>query len=75
MIQGYAVATAQAAKLGPWAWVAFGLTGLAQLAAMVGAVKSMGAFAEGGIVGGSSMVGDRLIARVNSGEMILNGSQ
>lgn len=32
-------------------------------------------FAGGGIVGGSSMHGDHLIARVNSGEMILNGSQ
>ena len=34
-----------------------------------------GNFAEGGIVGGSSLVGDRLIAHVNSGEMILNGRQ
>lgn len=32
-------------------------------------------FANGGIVGGSSLGGDQMIARVNSGEMILNGSQ
>lgn len=32
-------------------------------------------FAEGGIVGGSSYRGDRLTARVNSGEMILNKNQ
>ncbi len=31
-----------------------------------------GSFADGGIVGGSSFSGDRLWARVNSGEMILN---
>lgn len=37
--------------------------------------KSIGRFAEGGIVGGSSTIGDYNIARVNSGEMILNGSQ
>lgn len=34
-----------------------------------------GAFADGGIVGGSSYYGDRLFARVNSGEMILNQRQ
>ena len=34
-----------------------------------------GAFANGGVVGGSSFSGDRLFARVNSGEMILNTRQ
>lgn len=34
-----------------------------------------GSFAEGGVIGGSSTHGDNLVARVNSGEMILNGSQ
>lgn len=32
-------------------------------------------FAEGGIVGGSSFQGDRLFARLNSGEMVLNRQQ
>ena len=32
-------------------------------------------FAEGGIVGGSSFSGDKLTAKVNSGEMILNKNQ
>lgn len=73
MIQGYATATAQAGTtLGPWGWLAFGLTGLAQLAAMVATVKG---FAQGGIVGGTSYTGDRQFIRVNSGEMILNGQQ
>ncbi len=75
MIQGYATATASAGALSPWAWLAFGLSGLAQLMAMIGAVKSAGAFAQGGIVGGASYSGDRQWARVNSGEMILNGQQ
>ena len=39
------------------------------------AIKSSGAFADGGIIGGSSYHGDRLIANVNAGEMILNGRQ
>lgn len=34
-----------------------------------------GKFANGGIVGGSSFSGDRVSARVNSGEMILNQAQ
>ncbi len=32
-------------------------------------------FADGGIVGGNSTYGDRILARVNSGEMVLNASQ
>ena len=32
-------------------------------------------FADGGIVGGSSFTGDRVVANVNSGEMILNKTQ
>ena len=75
MIQGYASATAAAGKLSPWAWLAFGLTGLTQLMGMISAVKSAGSFASGGIVNGTSYTGDRQWARVNSGEMILNGKQ
>ena len=48
----------------------------AGVAAVVGALSMIsGAFADGGIVGGSSWTGDKLMARVNSGEMILNGAQ
>ena len=43
--------------------------------AMIAAIKSAGAFAQGGIVGGTSYNGDRQLIRVNSGEMILNGQQ
>lgn len=75
MIQGYATASAATGPMGPIAWLAFAATGLAQLTAMINSVKSMGKFASGGIVGGSSTYGDRKFARVNSGEMILNKSQ
>lgn len=76
MIQAYATAQKIAAETtGPWGWLAFGAVGLAQLAAIISTVKSLGAYANGGIVGGSSYAGDRLYARVNSGEMILNGNQ
>lgn len=55
MIQGYAMATSQAGMLGPWAWLGFGLTGLAQLTAMISQVKNISKFADGGIVSGPTM--------------------
>ena len=76
MFAGYAQATVAAAQTGnPWVWAAFALSGLAQTLAMVAQIKSAAQFAEGGIVGGSSYSGDRINARINSGEMILNKRQ
>lgn len=50
--------------------------------AAAGAIKGMfnkwrnaDGYAQGGIIGGTSYTGDRLLARVNSGEMILNRQQ
>ena len=52
---------------------------LAAIATVVATIASVFAslpkFAEGGIIGGSSFFGDKLLARVNSGEMILNQKQ
>ena len=44
---------------------------------MISSIKqaTAGSFAQGGIIGGSSYSGDRLLANVNSGEMILNSRQ
>ena len=38
-------------------------------------IASIPKFADGGIFSGSSFIGDNMIARVNSGEMILNNRQ
>lgn len=66
-------ATAEGAKMPfPYNIIAIA-TGVAAVVAALASVA--GAFADGGIVGGSSYHGDRLMARVNSGEMILNGRQ
>ena len=43
--------------------------------AFVAAIAKVPKFATGGIVSGSSFIGDNVLARVNSGEMILNTSQ
>lgn len=49
---------------------------IAAAIAILGTIASVaGLFANGGIVGGSSYYGDHQIARVNSGEMILNKRQ
>ena len=47
----------------------------AGLVAILGLMGKLPKFANGGIVGGGSTSGDNMLARVNSGEMILNGSQ
>lgn len=52
------------------------LAAIATIVATVASVfSSLPKFADGGIVGGSSYFGDKLLARVNSGEMILNQGQ
>lgn len=56
MTQGYAQASAQATEIGgPWGWIAFAATGLAQLAAMISSVKNLNTFAEGGIAYGPTV--------------------
>lgn len=78
MTQGYTTATAQAATMGPWAWIAFAAAGLAQLTAVIASLKSLnssGSYASGGIIPGSSYHGDSILANVNAGEMILNRKQ
>ena len=47
----------------------------AVVAAAIGSAQKVQKFANGGIVGGSSFTGDRVVANVNSGEMILNRQQ
>lgn len=73
--EGEAIAsgTASAAKL-PFP------ANLAAIGSIVGTITALfatyiGAFKDGGIIGGSTTLGDFNIARVNKGEMILNGTQ
>lgn len=64
-----AAATAGIPVVGP-------MLAIAAVGAIVAAIISgMGKFANGGIIGGSSYSGDKQLARVNSGEMILNKGQ
>ena len=78
IIQGYATASAQASEtFGPIGWAAFAVSGLAQVISIVSTLQNLtrGKFANGGIVGGTTTIGDYNLARVNKGEMILNGTQ
>lgn len=51
-------------------------TTVAAIMAVIGTIASVaGSFAEGGIISGGSQIGDQMVAKVNSGEMIINGKQ
>ena len=45
------------------------------IGAVIGAFAAIPKFETGGIIGGSSYYGDKILARVNSGELILNNQQ
>lgn len=55
MVASFAKAWNTTGTMGPLAWLAFGATGLAQLTAIVSSVKSLPAFANGGIVSGPTV--------------------
>lgn len=48
---------------------------VAAIASVAAALVNIPKFAEGGVVGGSSYYGDRILARLNSGELVLNQGQ
>ena len=75
VLQGYGTATAQASTLGPWAWIAFAIAGMAQVATMISQIHSLSGYAGGGVIQGRTTIGDYNFARVNAGEMILNTKQ
>lgn len=66
-----AEAAGSAASIPVVGWVAAGAAALSVVATMASIPK----FANGGIVPGISFAGDKVPAMLNSGEMILNGSQ
>lgn len=77
VIAGYlAVQRALASAPPPFNYVAAAAVGI-QTAANVARINAQQppAFQDGGVVPGNSMSGDRVLARVNSGEMILNRQQ
>lgn len=70
--KGASEAGASAAKLPfPWNIVAIG----GAIAAAIAAFAVIPKFASGGIIAGGPTSGDKILARVNAGEMILNGRQ
>ena len=51
------------------------INAVAAITAIMSAMAAVPKFADGVIIGGNSFIGDNMIARVNSGEMILNNRQ
>lgn len=76
IVQLQSLATAQgvaSAFAAPWP---ANIAAVASVVATVASIfSSLPKFEDGGIVGGNSYFGDKLLARVNSGEMILNRQQ
>lgn len=64
-------AAASVASIPIVGWIMAG----AAVAGIIALMATLPKFAKGGIVGGTSGTGDKLLARVNSGEMILTQSQ
>lgn len=48
---------------------------VAAIASVIAALAAVPKFAGGGVVGGNSYYGDRILARLNSGELVLNTDQ
>lgn len=68
--------TAEASKVPFPANIAAIASTVAAIMAVIGTIASVaGSFAEGGIIYGGSQIGDQMVAKVNSGEMIINGKQ
>lgn len=59
----------------PFAGVGLAAAQIAEMEALIAAAAALPMFAEGGIVGGTKYTGDQNLARVNSGEMIINRGQ
>lgn len=76
---GLASEAFKSAFANPYLAIAAGV-GLVALGAIFKSIMSKGvsgtpAFAEGGIVGGNSYYGDKILARLNSGELVANRAQ
>lgn len=68
---GMANAASQSAAAGPFGWMQVPIA----IASMLAAFASIPKFARGGIVPGNSYSGDKVLAGLNSGEMILTHAQ
>lgn len=59
-----------------WDWIAAAAAGLATMTSLIASIKQQTAgYAAGGVIGGNSYNGDKLLVRVNSKERILTAKQ
>lgn len=72
---GFAYASREAGKMGPYAWLAWTGAGLAALGTMISTIKQIQGYSKGGRIPGPWTSGDRVLIRVNSGERVLTKKQ
>ena len=70
-----AIAKAGTQSGNPWVWIGFAAAATAEMAAAIASIHSATGMAEGGIVQGSTTMGDKIVTRLNAGEMVLNRKQ
>lgn len=68
-----ALGSAAAGAMEAHSWIPFAgvAIGVGMVATIISTLMSLPKFAQGGVVGGSSYNGDKVLARLNSGEMVL----
>lgn len=69
------LASDQTSKSNIWTFIAAAAGATISMAATIASIHKATGYANGGIIGGNSYHGDNIIARVNSGEMVLNKGQ
>jgi hypothetical protein len=72
---GFAQATVQASKMGPYGWIAFLAAGAAAMATTISTVHSLTGFEHGGEIKGNSFSGDNIPIMANAGEVVLTRAQ
>ena len=68
-------ASKQNSKLGPFGWIAGIAAAVAVAGALLAILSQTKGYATGGVVGGSTTMGDKILIRANRNEMILNTRQ
>lgn len=61
----------KASKSNIWTFIAAAAAATISMVSTIASIKKASGFANGGVIGGNSYSGDKLLARVNSGEVIL----
>ena len=75
ILVGFSQAAATAGSLGPFGWIAWTGAAVGSLTTLLKTINSIKGYEHGGVIGGNSYHGDKILARLNSGERVLTKKQ